>query len=103
MTYEQVAQELKRIGAEAGLKVYQVDPSTGLGATALYVIPTAWFIATSWSGNGQLNIGIYEGGDLRLVGTRQIAFDQLTETQLRELVEFAILVRRLERKAEPRM
>jgi hypothetical protein len=100
MTCEQVANELKQIGAEAGIEIYQVSPTTDLETTALYVIPIAWFIATSFPGNGQLNIGVYEGYDLRLVGTRQIGFGQLTETQLRELVERAISTRRLAREAE---
>jgi hypothetical protein len=75
MNYKEVSDLLVKIGDEAGLKVFQTDASSGLTVTALYVI-LQWFVAVEL--NHRLNFGVYHGPDLRLVGTKQIRFDQLT-------------------------
>ena len=93
MNYKEVSDLLVKIGDEAGLKVFQTDASSGLTVTALYVIPLQWFVAVEL--NHRLNFGVYHGPDLRLVGTKQIRFDQLTPDHLRSLVARAIAMRAL--------
>ncbi len=99
MNYKEVSDLLIEIGAEAGIKVYQTGPSSGLAATALYVIPLHWFVALDFT--SQLNIGVYDGADLRLVGTRQIPFEELTPDRLRSLVEGAILTKMFLNAVQP--
>jgi hypothetical protein len=99
MNYNEVSGLLVQIGAKAGIRVYQTDHSTGLAATALYVIPVQWFVALDLS--GQLNVGVYDGPDLRLVGTRQILFADLTPVGLVSLVEGAIVTKMILNSVQP--
>jgi hypothetical protein len=63
------------------------------------VIPLHWFIAVDL--NQQLNVGIYEGAELRLVGTNQIPFADLTPERLRSLVDTAIVMKLMLSSAQP--
>ena len=75
MIYDEIAKELSRLGAESGKPVRSVeDPE--MRTTAVYILPAAWLIA--FEPATTLFLGRYEGDDLRLVGTRQIPFSELT-------------------------
>ncbi len=89
MTYKQTSDLLIEIGARLGITVRSVDVP-GLAATALCIVPVAWFIATDLCGDGQLNLGMYVGDDLRLLGTAQIKVRDLTPERLKELIEAAV-------------
>ena len=54
----------------------------------IYVIPAGWFIA--FEPAGALFMGVYEGRQLRLVGTRQIQFENLTEEIIQRQFESAL-------------
>ncbi len=60
----------------------------GLDAVSLQLAPAAWFVSIKSS--GRLNIGIYEGDELRLVGTRTIPLAELEPTFLRREIEEAL-------------
>lgn len=76
MTWE----EIVRLFISLGEKVHIVR-GDGLDAVSLQIVPVAWFI--SMKATGQLNTGIYEGSENRLVGTRAIPFAELTPEFLR--------------------
>ena len=59
----------------------------GLDAVSLQLAPAAWFVSIKSS--GRLNIGIYEGDELRLVGTRTIPLADLEPSFLRREIEEA--------------
>jgi hypothetical protein len=90
MNYQEVSDKLMELGSNTGIQVRRFD-QCGLTITGLYVIPEAWFIAMDPP--GQLCLGIYAGAELRLVGTRQIPFGELTSALIQELVHTAILTR----------
>jgi hypothetical protein len=46
-----------QLGAEAGIPVFRVQQPSDLVSTALYVVPTLWFVATAFPGSGELNVG----------------------------------------------
>lgn len=60
----------------------------GLDAVSLQLAPMAWFVSIKAS--GKLNIGIYEGIELRLVGTRTIDLAELEPDILRRDIEEAL-------------
>ncbi len=60
----------------------------GLDAVSLQLAPAAWFVSIKSSGS--LNIGVYEGDELRLVGTRTIPLAELEPTFLRREIEEAL-------------
>ena len=60
----------------------------GLEAVSLQLAPAAWFVSIKSS--GRLNIGIYEGDELRLVGTRTIPLAELEPNFLRREIEEAL-------------
>lgn len=83
MTWE----EIVRLFISFGENVHIVR-GDGLDAVSLQIAPIAWFI--SMKATGQLNIGIYEGEENRLVGTRAIPFAELTSEFLRSQVQEAL-------------
>ena len=60
----------------------------GLDAVSLQLAPAAWFVSIKSS--GRLNMGIYEGDELRLVGTRTIPLAELEPNFLRREIEEAL-------------
>ena len=60
----------------------------GLDAVSLQLAPAAWFVSIKSS--GQLNIGIYEGDELRLIGTRTIPLAELEPSFLHRGIEEAL-------------
>ena len=60
----------------------------GLDAVSLQLAPAAWFVSIKSS--GILNIGVYEGDDLRLVGTHTIPLMELEPGFLRREIEEAL-------------
>ena len=74
MTYEDISRELARLAANAGehVRLMQGD----LDGTAVHLIPARWFIALKML--GRLNIGTYQGPELRIVGTKDVAFEEVT-------------------------
>lgn len=60
----------------------------GLDAVSLQLAPAAWFVSIKSS--GRLNIGIYEGDELRLVGTRTIPLGKVEPNFLRREIEDAL-------------
>ena len=60
----------------------------GLDAVSLQCAPAAWFVSIKSS--GELNVGIYEGDELRLVGTRTIPLAELEPNFLRREIEEAL-------------
>lgn len=83
MTWE----EIVRLFISFGERVHIVR-GDGLDAVSLQIVPVAWFI--SMRATGQLNMGIYEGKENRLVGTRAISFAELTPEFLRAQVADAL-------------
>jgi hypothetical protein len=75
MNYTEVSDHLLKIGTEAGDQV-RVVKSDIADATALYLIPVAWFIA--FAAADELFIGTYAGKELRMRGTKQVKFADLT-------------------------
>ncbi len=75
MDYSEISNELVRLAKSAGMLVRTVE-TQGLRTTAVYVIPERWFVA--FEPAGALFTGVYAPPDLRLVGTRQIPFIDLT-------------------------
>jgi hypothetical protein len=75
MNYNEVSQELVRLGMQSGKPVWSIA-EPGLRTTAVYIIPSAWLIA--FEPTGALLLGGYQGQDLRLMGTHQILFADLT-------------------------
>ena len=53
----------------------------GLDAGSLQLAPAAWFVSIKSSGN--LNIGMYKGDELRLIGTHAIPLAELESNILR--------------------
>ena len=60
----------------------------GLDAVSLQLAPAAWFVSIKSS--ERLNIGVYEGDELRLVGTRTIPLAELEPNFLRREIEEAL-------------
>jgi len=83
MTWEELAELLISFGERV-----HVVRGDGLDTVSLPVVPVAWFIAMKSS--GQLNMGIFEGEDNRLVGTRSIPLAELTADFVREEVGKAL-------------
>lgn len=83
MTWEELVEVLISFGERV-----HVVRGDGLDAVNLPVVPVAWFMAMK--ATGQLNMGIYEGEENRLVGTRSIPLAELTEEFVREEVGKAL-------------
>jgi hypothetical protein len=83
MTWE----EIVRLFISFGERVHLVR-GDGLDAVSLQIVPIAWFI--SIKATGQLNMGIYEGEENQLVGTRAVPFAELTPEFLRAQVADAL-------------
>jgi len=75
MIYDEISKELSRLGAESGKPVRSVDDPQ-MRTTALYIIPAGWLIA--FEPAATLFVGRYAGQDLRLIGTHEISFCDLT-------------------------
>ena len=82
MTWEELVEIL--IGFGERVHVVRGD---GMDAVSLQLVPVAWFISMKCT--GELNIGIYEGDDHRLVGKRSIPLAELTPEFVREEVSKA--------------
>lgn len=80
MTWEEVVSLL----ISTGSKVHVVR-GDGADAVSLQLPPAGWFV--SMKSTGALNVGVYEGEDNRLVGTRVVTLDELTPELLRAEVE----------------
>ena len=80
MNYSDISDQLLH-GAVEGTIGHAIKRDE-IQTTALYFIPVYWFVAFAEA--NELFLGIYEGTDLRLVGTRQIKFTDLTPESLRE-------------------
>ena len=80
MTWEEVVSLL----ISTGSKVHVVR-GDGADAVSLQLPPIGWFV--SMKASGALNVGVYEGDDNRLVGTRTVPLDELTREVLRAEVE----------------
>ncbi len=76
MTWEELVELLISFGE----KVHVVR-GEGADAVSLQLAPVAWFVSIKSSGN--LSMGIYEGDDLRLAGTRTIPLSELEPDFLR--------------------
>lgn len=76
MTWE----ELVTLLIETGEKVHIVR-AEGADAVSLQLPPAGWF--ASMKATGELNVGVYEGADNRLVGTRVVALAALDPDVLR--------------------
>lgn len=76
MTWEQLVALL----IETGENVH-VFRAEGADAVSLQLPPAGWFV--SMKVTGELNVGVYEGDDHRLVGTRVVAFGEITPDALR--------------------
>ncbi len=76
MTWEQLVTLL----IETGENVHVVR-AEGADAVSLQLPPAGWFV--SMKATGKLNVGVYEGDDNRLVGTRVVALGDVTPDALR--------------------
>lgn len=83
MTWEEIVELLISFGQN--VRVIRCDDAD---TVSLQLVPVAWFV--SMKSSGALNVGIYEGDDNRLVGTRTIPFAELTPDFLREQVTSAL-------------
>jgi hypothetical protein len=81
VTYEEISRELTVLASDAGEHVRLVR-GADLDATAVHLLPVAWFIAMKML--GRLYMGTYQGRELRIVGTKDVAFDEVTPEFLRE-------------------
>ena len=79
MTWEELATLL--ISCQQAVHVVRGD---GLDTVSLQLAPVAWFVSIKSS--GKLNIGTYEGDDLRLVGTQIIPLEELEPDFLRRKI-----------------
>ncbi len=86
MNWEEITALLTELGEQYDVKVHVVKRD-GLDTVALHLPPVAWFVSMRFVGS--LNMGVYEGDDLRLVGTEQIPLAELTPAFVRERVERA--------------
>ena len=83
MTWEELVEVLISFGERV-----HVVRGDGLDTVSLKVVPVAWFIAMN--SEGQLNMGVYEGEENRLVGTRSMPLAELTAEFMREEVGKAL-------------
>jgi len=82
MNYEEVSNQLVRGACEVeGSRIIVRDE---IQTTALYFVPAFWFVG--FAAAGMLFVGVYDGPDLRLVGTRQYRFHDLTPESLEEII-----------------
>ena len=80
MTWEEVVSLLISTGANV-----HVVRAEGADAVSLQLPPAGWFV--SMKETGALNLGVYEGDDNRLVGTRTLPLEEVTPEFLRAEVE----------------
>jgi hypothetical protein len=85
MTYEEVSAQL--VGAAGENDLGRAIRREEISTTALYFVPVGWFVA--FASASTLFCGIYEEQDLRLVGTRQYRFDELTPESLDVIINRA--------------
>lgn len=83
MTWEEIVELFISFGERV-----HVIRGDGLDAVSFQLVPVAWFI--SLRSSGELSMGIYEGDDKRLVGTRSIPFAELTPDFLRAEISKAL-------------
>ena len=83
MTWEELTEVLISFGERV-----HVVRGDGLDTVSFQVVPVAWFVAMK--STGRLNMGIYEGEENRLVGTRAMPLAELTEDFVREEVGKAL-------------
>ena len=83
MTHEEIVKQFIGFGEHVHL-----IQGEDMDAVALHVIPVAWFIAMKSA--GRLYVGIYEGTDHRLVGTRNLSFEEVTQEFIQEQVGNAL-------------
>jgi hypothetical protein len=76
MTWE----ELVTLLIETGENVHVVR-AEGADAVSLQLPPAGWFV--SMKATAELNVGVYEGADNRLVGTRVVALEEVAADGLR--------------------
>jgi len=84
MNYTEISDQLVRAAKENDLGRAIVREV--IATTALYFLPVGWFVA--FAAAGTLFTGIY-AEQLRLVGTRQYRFDELTPEALDLLIDQA--------------
>ncbi len=80
MTWEEIVELLISFGEKV-----HVIRGDNADAVSLQLVPVGWFVALKSS--GVLNMGIYEGDDNRLVGTRTFPYAELTPEFLRQEVQ----------------
>ena len=80
MTWEEVVSLLISTGSNV-----HVVRAEGADAVSLQLPPAGWFV--SLKETGALNLGIYEGDDNRLVGTRTMPLEEVTPEFLRAEVD----------------
>lgn len=83
MTWE----EIVSLFISLGEKVHLIRGGE-MDTVSLQLVPIAWFVSIKSS--GVLNMGIYEGDDNRLVGTRTIPFAELSPEFLNQEVGAAL-------------
>ena len=83
MTWEELKSLLLELSEET-----RVNSTQGMDTVALNLPPEEWFISMRFT--NALNIGRYEGDELRLVGTEQIPLPELTAAFVKNRVEQAM-------------
>jgi len=84
MNYQEVSAQLVRACATGESDLGRAIMSEAVSTTALYFVPVGWFVA--FAAAETLYTGIYDRQDLRLVGTCQYKFDELTPKSLDTLI-----------------
>lgn len=84
MTWEEITDLLITFGEKV-----HVIRGDNADAVSLQLVPAGWFVSIKSS--GVLNMGIYEGKDNRLIGTRTIPFAELTPEFLRQEVQKTLM------------
>jgi hypothetical protein len=83
MTYEEIVKQFIEFGEHV-----HIIQGSDLDTVALHVVPVAWFIAMKSAGSH--SIGKFEGDENRLVGTENLAFEEITPQFIKERVGNAL-------------
>ena len=83
MTWDALTALLSELAQHNDTKLNLV-PIEGLESVFLHFVPVAWFSSMKFAPN--LNMGVYEGEEKRIVGTEQIPLAELTLESVRERV-----------------
>lgn len=86
MTYNEVSNELIRLGVNTGGSVYCLM-SDRANTTTLYLPPIAWFVA--FEPTHSFFVGTYEGEDLRSICTQELLLPELTPELLEAQIKLA--------------